>query len=124
MVDLKKFVEEIVNLMLLEVQELKIILKDEYGIELVVGGVVMMVGLVVGVVEVVEEKIEFDVVLIDVGVNKINVIKEVCGIIGLGLKEVKDLVEVGGKVKEGVLKVDVEEMKKKLEVVGVKVELK
>lgn len=84
----------------------------------------MVVGVVGGDVGVVvEEKIEFDVVLKDVGVQKINVIKEVCGIIGFGLKEVKELVEVGGKVKEGVVKVEVEEIKVKLEVVGVIVEL-
>lgn len=106
---------------------MKIIFKDEYGIELVVGGVVMVVGVVGGDVGgvVVEEKIEFDVILKVVGDKKINVIKEVCGIIGLGFKEVKELVEVGGKVvKEGVDKVEVEDIKVKLEVVGVEVEFK
>ena len=71
-----------------------------------------------------EEKTEFDVVLTDAGANKINVIKEVRGITGLGLKEAKDLVEAGGKVKEGASKADAEEMKKKLEAAGAKVELK
>ncbi|NDG84804.1 MAG: 50S ribosomal protein L7/L12 [Proteobacteria bacterium] len=73
----------------------------------------------------VAEKTEFDVVLTSGGDNKINVIKEVRGITGLGLKEAKDLVEGAPKtVKEGVAKKDAEEMKKKLEAAGAKVELK
>ncbi len=72
-----------------------------------------------------EEKDEFDVILADAGAQKINVIKEVRGITGLGLKEAKDLVEAGGKaVKEGVSKAEAEEIKKKLEDAGAKVELK
>ena len=71
-----------------------------------------------------EEKTEFDVVLTDAGANKIIVIKEVRTITGLGLKEAKDLVEAGGKVKEGVSKADAETMKKALEAAGAKVELK
>jgi large subunit ribosomal protein L7/L12 len=74
--------------------------------------------------EVAEEKTEFDVVLTDAGANKINVIKEVRTITGLGLKEAKDLVEAGGKVKEGVSKADAENFKKALEAAGAKVELK
>ena len=74
--------------------------------------------------EVVEEKTEFDVVLTEAGPNKINVIKEVRAITGLGLKEAKDLVEAGGKVKEGISKTDAEAVKKKLEDAGAKVELK
>ena len=124
MADLKKLAEEIVNLTLLEAQELKTILKDEYGIEPAAGGAVMMAGPAAGAAEAVEEKTEFDVVLTDAGANKINVIKEVRGITGLGLKEAKDLVEAGGKVKEGASKADAEEMKKKLEAAGAKVELK
>ena len=72
----------------------------------------------------VEEQTEFDVVLTEAGPNKINVIKEVRTITGLGLKEAKDLVEAGGKVKEGVSKADAETLKKKLEEAGAKVELK
>jgi len=72
----------------------------------------------------VEEQTEFDVVLTDAGANKINVIKEVRAITGLGLKEAKDLVEAGGKVKEAVSKADAETLKKKLEEAGAKVELK
>ena len=71
-----------------------------------------------------EEQTEFDVVLTDAGANKINVIKEVRTITGLGLKEAKDLVEAGGKVKEGVSKADAENFKKALEAAGAKVELK
>ena len=124
MADLKKLAEEIVGLTLLEAQELKSILKDEYGIEPAAGGAVMVAGPAAGAAEAAEEKTEFDVVLTDAGANKINVIKEVRGITGLGLKEAKDLVEAGGKVKEGASKADAEEMKKKLEAAGAKVELK
>ena len=123
MADLKKLAEQIVGLTLLEAQELKTILKDEYGIEPAAGGAVMMAG-PAAAAEAVEEKTEFDVVLTDAGANKINVIKEVRGITGLGLKEAKDLVEAGGKVKEGVSKAEAEDMKKKLEAAGAKVELK
>ena len=123
MADLKKLAEEIVNLTLLQAQELKTILKDEYGIEPAAGGAVMVAG-PAAAAEAVEEKTEFDVVLTDAGANKINVIKEVRAITGLGLKEAKDLVEAGGKVKEAVGKADAEAMKKKLEEAGAKVELK
>ncbi len=124
MADLKKLAEEIVGLTLLEASELKKILKDEYGIEPAAGGAVMMAGPAAGPAEAAEEKTEFDVVLTDAGANKINVIKEVRGITGLGLKEAKDLVEAGGKVKEGASKAEAEDMKKKLEAAGAKVELK
>ncbi|MDQ1900202.1 50S ribosomal protein L7/L12 [Paracoccus sp. WLY502] len=124
MADLNQLAEQIVGLTLLEAQELKTILKDKYGIEPAAGGAVMMAGPAAGPAEAAEEKTEFDVVLVDAGANKINVIKEVRGITGLGLKEAKDLVEAGGKVKEGASKADAEEMKKKLEAAGAKVELK
>ena len=123
MADLKQLAEQIVGLTLLEAQELKTILKDEYGIEPAAGGAVMMAGPAASA-EAAEEKTEFDVVLVEAGANKINVIKEVRAITGLGLKEAKDLVEAGGKVKEGASKADGEEMKKKLEAAGAKVELK
>ncbi|MDP1669510.1 50S ribosomal protein L7/L12 [Phaeovulum sp.] len=123
MADLNKLAEEIVGLTLLQAQELKTILKDKYGIEPAAGGAVMMAG-PAAAVEAVEEKTEFDVVLTDAGPNKINVIKEVRAITGLGLKEAKDLVEAGGKVKEAVSKADAEGLKKKLEEAGAKVELK
>jgi len=124
MADLKALAEQIVNLTLLQAQELKTILKDEYGIEPAAGGAVMMAGPAAGPAEAAEEKTEFDVVLVEAGANKINVIKEVRGITGLGLKEAKDLVEAGGKVKEGAAKAEAEEIKKKLEEAGAKVELK
>ena len=126
MADLKKLAEEIVGLTLLEAQELKTILKDEYGIEPAAGGAVMVAaagGDAGGAAE--EEKTEFDVVLKNAGASKINVIKEVRAITGLGLKEAKELVEAGGKaVKEGASKDEAEEIKKKLEEAGAEVELK
>lgn len=125
MADLKALAEQIVNLTLLEAQELKTILKDEYGIEPAAGGAVMVAGPAAGgAAEAAEEKTEFDVVLVDAGANKINVIKEVRAITGLGLKEAKDLVEAGGKVKEAAAKAEAEDLKKKLEAAGAKVELK
>ena len=123
MADLNKLAEDIVGLTLLQAQELKTILKDKYGIEPAAGGAVMMAAGPAAAAEAVEEKTEFDVVLKDAGANKINVIKEVRAITGLGLKEAKDLVEAGGKVKEAVGKADAEAMKKKLEEAGAKVEL-
>ncbi|MDW3224621.1 MAG: 50S ribosomal protein L7/L12 [Paracoccaceae bacterium] len=123
MADLKKLAEEIVGLTLLEAQELKTILKDEYGIEPAAGGTVMMAGPADGAGAAEEEKTEFDVVLKSPGASKINVIKEVRGITGLGLKEAKDLVEAGGKIKEGVDKAEAEEVKAKLEAAGAEVEL-
>jgi large subunit ribosomal protein L7/L12 len=122
MADLKKLAEEIVGLTLLEAQELKTILKDEYGIEPAAGGAVMMAG-PAAAGEAAEEKTEFDVILKDAGAQKINVIKEVRGITGLGLKEAKDLVEAGGKVKEGASKAEADEIKAKLEAAGATVEL-
>jgi large subunit ribosomal protein L7/L12 len=126
MADLKKLAEEIVGLTLLEAQELKTILKDEYGIEPAAGGAVMVAGpagdagAAAG-----EEQTEFDVILKAAGGNKIAVIKEVRGITGLGLKEAKELVEAGGKaVKEGVDKAEAEDIKGKLEAAGAEVEQK
>ncbi len=126
MADLNKLAEDIVGLTLLQAQELKTILKDKYGIEPAAGGAVMMAGPAAGgaAAAAEEEKTEFDVVLTEAGPNKINVIKEVRAITGLGLKEAKDLVEAGGKVKEGASKADAEGFKKKLEEAGAKVELK
>ena len=124
MSDLKALAEQIVNLTLLQAQELKQILKDDYGIEPAAGGAVMMAG-PAAAAEAVEEKTEFDVILVEAGANKINVIKEVRSITGLGLKEAKDLVEAGGKaVKEQAPKAEAEEIKAKLEAAGAKVELK
>jgi len=125
MADLKKLAEEIVGLTLLEAQELKTILKDEYGIEPAAGGAVMMAGPAGDAGAAAEEQTEFDVILKAAGAQKINVIKEVRAITGLGLKEAKDLVEAGGKaVKEGVDKAEAEDIKGKLEAAGAEVELK
>ena len=126
MADLKALAEQIVGLTLLEAQELKTILKDEYGIEPAAGGAVMMAGPAGDAGgEAAEEQTEFDVILKSAGDKKINVIKEVRGITGLGLKEAKELVEAGGKaIKEGVAKDEAEEIKKKLEEAGAEVELK
>jgi large subunit ribosomal protein L7/L12 len=128
MADLKKLAEEIVGLTLLEAAELKKILKDEYGIEPAAGGAVMMAaGPAAGAApaEAAEEQTEFDVILKSAGAQKINVIKEVRAITGLGLKEAKDLVEAGGKaVKEAVSKAEAEDIQKKLVAAGAEVELK
>ena len=126
MADLKKLAEEIVGLTLLEAQELKTILKDEYGIEPAAGGAVMMAPAEGGdAAGGGEEQTEFDVILKSAGASKINVIKEVRAITGLGLKEAKELVEAGGKaVKEQCSKDEAEELKGKLEAAGAEVELK
>ena len=130
MADLKKLAEEISKLSLVDAVELKNILKDEYGIEPAAGGAVMVAGAAAGGTGGADgaaggdEKSEFNVILKAAGDKKINVIKEVRTITGLGLKEAKDLVEAGGKaVKEGVPKDEAEEIKKKLEEAGAEVEL-
>jgi len=120
---IEKLADEIVGLTLLEAVELKDILKDKHGIEPAAGAVAVMAG--PAVAEAVEEQTEFDVILKSYGEKKINVIKEVRALTGLGLKEAKDLVEAGGKaVKEGVTKDEAEAVKKKLEEAGAEVELK
>jgi large subunit ribosomal protein L7/L12 len=128
MADLKKLAQEIVGLTLLEASELKTILKDEYGIEPAAGGAVMMAAgpAAAGApAEAAEEQTEFDVILKAAGAQKINVIKEVRAITGLGLKEAKDLVEAGGKaVKVGISKAEAEEILKKLTDAGAEAELK
>ena len=123
MADLKKMAEDIVGLTLLEAQELKTILKDEYGIEPAAGGAVMMAGPADGAAA--EEQTEFNVILVAAGQSKINVIKEVRAITGLGLKEAKELVDAGGKaVKEGIDKAEADDIKAKLEAAGAEVEIK
>jgi large subunit ribosomal protein L7/L12 len=130
MADLKKLAEDISKLSLVDAVELKNILKDEYGIEPAAGGAVMVAGAAAGGpggadgADGGDEKSEFNVILKSAGDKKINVIKEVRTITGLGLKEAKDLVEAGGKaVKEGVPKDEAEEIKKNLEEAGAEVEL-
>ncbi|MGD8310506.1 MAG: 50S ribosomal protein L7/L12 [Chromatiales bacterium] len=123
---IEQLAEDLVGLTLLEAAELKNLLKDKYGIEPAAGAVAVAAGpAAAGPAAAEEEKTEFDVILKAHGDKKINVIKEVRGITGLGLKEAKDLVEAGGKpVKEGVSKEEAEEIKKKLEEAGAEVELK
>lgn len=120
--DLNKIVEQLSALTVLEAAELSKLLEDKWGVTAAAAAPVMVAAAAAAPVE---EKDSFDVVLVDGGANKINVIKEVRAITSLGLKEAKDLVEAGGKtVKEGAKKPEAEEIKKKLEAAGAKVELK
>ncbi|MFA5239613.1 MAG: 50S ribosomal protein L7/L12 [Phycisphaerae bacterium] len=122
--DIKKLGDAIVALTLMQAKELGDYLKEEYGIEPAAGGAVMMAGPAAGQAEAKEEKTTFNVVLKGVGDKKIQVIKEVRALTGLGLKEAKDLVEGAPKtVKEGLTKADADAAKEKLEAVGAVVEL-
>ncbi len=121
MADIKKLVEELSKLTVLEAVELSKTLEEEWGVS---ASAPAAVAVAAGGAPA-EEKTEFDVVLVSFGEKKINVIKEVRGITGLGLKEAKDLVEACPKtVKEGVKKDEADEIKKKLEAAGATVELK
>ena len=123
--EIKKLGDKIISLTLMQAKELGDYLKDEYGIEPAAGGAVVMAGPAAqGQAEQKEEKTSFNVVLKAVGDRKIQVIKEVRAITGLGLKEAKDLVEGAPKpVKEGLSKADADSAKAKLEAVGAVVEL-
>jgi large subunit ribosomal protein L7/L12 len=124
MADLAKLVEELSALTVMEAADLSKMLEEKWGVS-AAAAVAVAAGGAAGGAAAAEEKDEFDVVLADAGANKINVIKEVRAITGLGLKEAKDLVDGAPKtVKEGVAKAEAEEMKKKLEEAGAKVELK
>ena len=117
------FVEEIKTLSVLELNELVKAIEEEFGVS--AAAPVVVAGGAAGGAAAAEEKTEFDVVLAEVGASKMQVIKTVKEITGLGLKEAKDLVDNAPKtLKEGVSKADAEDMKKKLEDVGAKVELK
>ncbi|MBJ2184303.1 MAG: 50S ribosomal protein L7/L12 [Muribaculaceae bacterium] len=123
MADLKAFAEQLVNLTVKEVNELAQILKDEYGIEPAAAAVAVAAGPAAG--PAVEEKTAFDVVLKSAGANKLNVVKKVKDLAGLGLKEAKELVDgAPSTVKEGLSKAEAEDLKKQLEEVGAEVELK
>lgn len=123
MADLAKLVDELSALTVMEAAELSKMLEEKWGVS--AAAAVAVAGAGAGAAAAAEEKTEFDVVLVEAGANKINVIKEVRAITGLGLKEAKDLVEGAPQtVKENVAKADAEEMKKKLEAAGAKVELK
>ena len=127
MADLKTFAEQLVNLSVKEVSELADILKNEYGIEpaAAAAGAAPAASGAAGGGAAGEEKSEFSVVLAAAGDKKINVIKEVRTITGLGLKEAKDLVEGAPKeLKAGVSKDDADAMKAQLEAAGATVELK
>ena len=123
--EIKKLGDNIVGLTLMQAKELGDYLKEEYGIEpAAAGGAVMMAGPAAGQAEQVEEKTSFDVILKEYGDKKIQVIKEVRALTGLGLKEAKDLVDNAPKpVKEGLSKEEAENAQKKLEAVGAVVEL-
>jgi large subunit ribosomal protein L7/L12 len=126
MADLNKIVEELSGLTVLEVAELVKSLEDKWGVSAAAPVAVAAAGGGAAPAAAVEEKTEFDVILVDGGANKISVIKEVRNVVaGLGLAEAKALVEKGGaKLKEGVKKEEAEEVKKKLEAAGAKVEIK
>ncbi len=123
MADLAKLVDELSALTVMEAADLSKMLEEKWGVS-AAAAVAVAAGGAAGAAAT-EEKDEFDVILAEAGANKINVIKEVRAITGLGLKEAKDLVDGAPKtIKEGVAKAEAEEMKKKLEEAGAKVELK
>ena len=121
MTDLNKIVDELSALTILEAAELSKMLEEKWGVSAAAPVAVAAAGAVAAA----EEKTEFDVILVDGGANKINAIKEVRTITGLGLKEAKDLVEAAPKaVKENIKKAEAEEIKKTLEAAGAGVEIK
>ncbi len=125
MADLKAFAEQLVNLTVKEVNELAQILKDEYGIEPAAAAVAVAAGPAAGGAAEVEEKTSFDVVLKAAGAQKLQVIKKVKELAGLGLKEAKDLVDnAPSTIKEGLAKAEAEGLKSELEGLGAEVELK
>jgi|SRR5690606_4561295 large subunit ribosomal protein L7/L12 len=125
MADLAKIVDELSNLTVLEAAELSKMLEEKWGVSAAAPVAIAAAAGAAAPAEAVEEKTEFDVILAAAGEKKIEVIKEVRAITGLGLKEAKDLVEGAPKpVKEGIAKAEAEEIKKKLEGAGAKVELK
>lgn len=125
MADLSKIVDELSELTVLEAAELSKLLEEKWGVSAAAPVAMMAGGAAAPAAAEVEEKTDFDVVLAEVGPNKINVIKEVRTITGLGLKEAKDLVEAAPKpVKEGVDKEEADKLKAQLEGAGAKVDLK
>ena len=126
MANLEKIAEDLSNLTVMEAAELSSMLEEKWGVSAAAPVAVAAVGAAAGGdAGAAEEKDEFDVILATVGDKKINVIKEVRTITGLGLKEAKDLVEAAPKaLKEGVKKEEAEELKKKLEEAGATIELK
>ena len=126
MADLAKSVEDLSSLTVLEAAELSKMLEEKWGVSAAAPVAVAAAGGAAGgaAAEAAEEKTEFDVVLTDAGAQKINVIKEVRAITGLGLKEAKDLAEAGGVLKDNASKDEAEKMKKDLEAAGATVEVK
>ena len=125
MADLAKIVEDLSSLTVLEAAELSKMLEEKWGVSAAAPVAVAAAGGAAAAAPAEEEKTEFDVILVDAGANKINVIKEVRGITGLGLKEAKDLVEGAPKpVKEAVSKDEAAKIKKQLEEAGAKVDVK
>jgi large subunit ribosomal protein L7/L12 len=124
MADLKAFAEQLVNLSVKEVNELAKILKEEYGIEPAAAAVAVAASTGTGPGPAPEEKTSFNVILKAAGANKLNVVKVVKDLTGLGLKEAKDLVDGAPKaVKEGVSKADAEALVAKLKETGAEVEI-
>jgi large subunit ribosomal protein L7/L12 len=126
MADIKAIAEELVNLTVKEVNELAQVLKDEYGIEPAAAAVAVAAGpAAAGAAPAAEEKDSFDVVLAEVGANKLQVVKAVKEACGLGLKEAKELVDgAPSTIKEGMAKAEAENLKKAIEEAGAKIELK
>ena len=125
MADLAKIVDDLSKLTVLEAAELSKLLEEKWGVSAAAPVAVAAAGGAAAAAAPAEEKTEFDVVLTEAGAQKINVIKEVRAITGLGLKEAKDLVEGAPKpVKEGVNKDEAEKIKKQIEEAGGTVELK
>jgi large subunit ribosomal protein L7/L12 len=126
MADLKSLAEQLVSLTIKEANELATILKDDYGIEPAASAVAVAAAPAGGGGEAAAvEKTEFDVILKDAGANKLNVVKEVKNLLGLGLKEAKDLVDgAPSELKAGVNKAEAESIKAALEAAGASVEVK
>ncbi|MGP1547628.1 MAG: 50S ribosomal protein L7/L12 [Prevotella sp.] len=125
MADIKAIAEELVNLTVKEVTELKAVLKDEYGIEPAAAAVAVAAGPAAAGEAAAEEKSTFDVVLKEAGAAKLQVVKAVKEACGLGLKEAKDLVDgTPATIKEGLSKDEAENLKKTIEAAGAVVELK
>ena len=125
MADLKAIVEELVNLTVKEVNELATILKDEYGIEPAAAAVAVAAPAAGAGEAAAEEKTDFDVVLVDAGAAKLQVVKAVKEVCGLGLKEAKEMVDgAPSTLKEGMPKAEAEALKKALEEAGAEIELK
>ena len=125
MADIKAIAEQLVNLTVKEVNELANVLKEEYGIEPAAAAVAVAAGPAGPAAPAEEEKTEFDVVLAEVGANKLKVVKAVKEACGLGLKEAKELVDgAPSTLKEGMSKAEAENLQKAIEAEGAKVELK